>query len=137
MRSGASLLAVAALSACGNYSDLQVQFIEALPTSSQVHLSIPLPAGGQALCSTTTSDALANAQDAGGAINGGIEFVLNLVDFVIKLPPTKRESGELVWGPVRDSNHPLFDDMITMTEVDGGLSYDFEMQRKGGTTWTP
>jgi hypothetical protein len=132
-----SVVAAALVAACGNYSDVDIEFIEAIPTSSQIHLSLPSPSGGQALCATAESDAFTSAQTEGGEINQGIGDMLDLVDLVRTVAPTKRETGERIWGPFADTTHSGFRDMITMQQVDGGYSYDFEIQPDGASDWTP
>jgi hypothetical protein len=134
MRSAASCLL--ALAACGNYSDLDIPYFEALPASSQVQVAVPA-ASSQAVCSTATSDALADAQTAGGNMNTGIEDILALVDLIKALPPAKREPTSRQWGPWNDGKHPGFQTQVTMSEVDAGFTYELEEGPTGSATFTP
>jgi hypothetical protein len=136
MRSAASLGLAVAFVACGNYSDEDIPFYEALPASSQLHVTIPA-ANGQAICATHTSIALAAAQSAGGDINGGLEDILNLVDLIKSVPPSKREPDSRSWGPWNDTTHPGFETQVSMTEVDGGFTYDLDEGPKSTGDFSP
>ncbi len=90
MRSLASALAVAALAACGTYSDLDIPFYEALPAGSQLRVNLPAGSSSQALCATSASDALSTERAVGGNINSSIKLILDVIDLVKSLPPSKR-----------------------------------------------
>ncbi|MHB8420581.1 MAG: hypothetical protein ACYDCL_21110 [Myxococcales bacterium] len=136
MRSLVEFALVAALAACGNYSDLDIPFYEALPAASQLHVAVP-SAAGQAVCSTATSDALSNAQSVGGSLNTGLEDILGLVDLIKSLPPSKRGAGTRQWGPWSDTPHPGFDIQVSMVEADGGFGYELDEGPSASKVFTP
>ncbi len=100
------------LAGCGNLSNEDIPFIEAVPT----HLAVALPLGGQAAC-LHPSDIAESAQATGNTLNTDLADILQLVDLVRTAPPTQRLPDGRVWGPFPDSSHPGFDIEITMNRV--------------------
>src|SRR3990172_9891701 len=98
-RGGAWMLFLALAGAgCGNWSNEDVAFIEALPTSQALKVALPASAG-QALCGAPgPSEIWGWAKPTGDAINAGVDFLLGLVDLVKNYEPTTRKPDLRVWG---------------------------------------
>lgn len=104
----AALLAGPALVGCGNLSEDDLFFFAAVPRKQQLEM---LPAGEPSAVEAdgTAEQALetpceegnlrCHARDVARTLNGGSFFVLDLIDEVLKHPPTRRERHRRVWGP--------------------------------------
>jgi hypothetical protein len=119
-------------SGCGNWSNEDVAFVEALPTSQALKVALPASTG-QALCAPPgPSEIWGWAKPAGDAINGGVDFLLGLVDLVKGYEPTTRRSDYRAWGPFGDSKHPGNEIRVVMTRAwaDGAPSYSYAFEAK-------
>ncbi len=108
----AALLAVPALAACGNLSEDDLIFFAGLPQKKQLELR---PAGEPSAIDegNTAEQALevpcqdgdlrCHARDVAIGLNGISFTLLDLVDEVLKHPPTRRERDRRVWGPIFDA----------------------------------
>lgn len=108
------LLAAAILSmlvtGCGNFSNEDLIFLAALPGRDQVALRIPgnedrnnstqsLSSQSQSLTSCNQDNLHCQAVNVSNGINAAVFGLLNLVDAIANVPPTRREPGLRVWGP--------------------------------------
>jgi len=150
---GLTPLAAVLTAACGNWSNEDVAFVEALPTSEHVHVALPnsaAQAAGAAPSSALTAACPAPgasqvwgwAQPAGDGLNALVDGMLVFVDYVRALTPTSRTSSGRTWGPFDDQNHPGKEEEVQMTRSVNaeGLpeySYVFGARVKGsGDPWT-
>src|SRR5690242_9114402 len=111
MRSGTSAfaalasLAVAA-SGCGTWSNEDIAFVEALPTSQALKVALPASAG-QALCAPPgPSEVWGWAKPAGDGLNALVDLLLGFVDLVKSVTPATRATDARTWGPFDDAKHP-------------------------------
>jgi hypothetical protein len=131
----ALLLALGA-AGCGNWSNEDIAFVEALPGSQALKVSLPAQAG-QALCAPPgPSEIWGWAKPTGDAFNSAVDFLLGLVDLVKGYEPTTRKPDYRVWGPFADSKHPGNEIRVVMTRAwEGGTpsySYAFEARTARG-----
>jgi hypothetical protein len=140
MRSGTSAAALALLAAasgCGTWSNEDIAFVEALPTSQALKVALPASAG-QALCAPPGPSAVWGwAKPAGDGLNALADVVLGFVDLVKSVTPTTRAADARTWGPFQDSKHPGKEVRVTMTrgpDADGTpvYTYAFEARPEGG-----
>ena len=130
------MAALAALSACGTWSNDDIAFVEALPTSQALKVALPPPAG-QALCAAPgPSEVWGWARPAGEGLNALVDLVLGFVDYVKSVTPTRRAADARTWGPFADAKHPGKEVRVTMTrtrDVDGApiYAYAFEARPPG------
>lgn len=106
-----ALVAGPALVGCGNLSEDDLFFFAGVPRKQQLEM---LPAGEPSVLEAdgTTEQALetpceegnlrCHARDVARMLNGGSFLVLDLIDEVLKHPPTRRERNRRVWGPIFD-----------------------------------
>lgn len=109
----AALLAGAAMVGCGNLSEDDLFFFAGLPQKKQLEMR---PAGEpsmveegstaeQALDTPCTDDDLrCHARDVARTLNTVSFFLIDLIDEVLKHPPTHRERNRRVWGPIFDAD---------------------------------
>jgi hypothetical protein len=138
MRSAISLLLLAAaLCACGNYSNDDLVFINAIPTSDQLKVSVP-QAQGQPLCALGSDDFATNARTNGTNLNQAIEKVLGLVDTIRSVPATTRSGDQRTWGPWKDDKHAGVDYVVNIVRTRGAtpaqdqFDYAFAGRLDGG-----
>jgi hypothetical protein len=112
MRSAFSALLLVA--ACGNLSNEDVAFIEAIPQRQQLHVQLPTGDTAQTACAIGSADIAISARTTGNAINQGVDGILSLVDAIRAAPPTTRDTDSRTWGPFPDQNHPGVTVRVTM-----------------------
>ncbi|HUJ25132.1 MAG TPA: hypothetical protein VLW85_03880 [Myxococcales bacterium] len=115
MRSGLSAFALAAVCACGNLSNEDLAFLEALPQKDQLHVAVPVAGTSQNLCTLGAADVWTSAKSTGDDINAGVEGILALVDQIRAVTPTTRDTDSRAWGPFPDSSHPGYIVQVTMS----------------------
>ena len=106
MRSAFSAAGLALLCACGNLSNEDVAFIEAIPQRQQLHVQVPQGATAQPLCAIGSADVYASAKTTGVQLNGAVDAILALVDAIRSTTPTTRDQDSRTWGPFPDKDHP-------------------------------
>ena len=126
MRSANSAVAAVALAlaACGNYSNEDIRFYEAVPTRQMLRVQVPAPAAQPGALSACTpgygsADVWLWAKPTGDGLNNAIDFILGLVDLVRRYPPTTRTADSRTWGPF-DDKHAGREDRVTITRRDQG-----------------
>jgi hypothetical protein len=131
------VLAVALfVGACGNYSNEDLEFMNAVPARVDIAAVMPrsmiLPAN-EAELSRLTHDVVA-------AFNAMLSF-LEAADFIRTFQPTGRIPNGRVWGPIPMDDHPGWQWHFVITRdpaAPENFSYDFEVQPVGaGDVWTP
>ena len=149
MRSVSSLLLAAALCACGNLSNEDIAFAEALPRTGDLHVQIPAQSGqsSASALSAQSSCALGEAQqwllgarDTGDKLNAAVDAVLGIIDAIRSSSPTSRKPDLRVWS-FPDSKHPGVDieaSMLRVTSAQGtnpaqqAWSFAIDARRTGG-----
>ncbi len=135
------------LAACGgNYSNEDVEFLAALPVRSELESKLPQQAG-QSGVTGTRQDALAvgdqstayqDARAASDGFNSGLFWLLDLIDQIRLLPPSRREPDRRIWGPFPDHDHPDFVDEIVIERQEQSLfNYRLEVRRKDAPSSAP
>lgn len=136
-RTSCVVAAVAAISACGTWSNDDIAFVEALPTSQALKVALPASAG-QALCAPPgPSEVWGWAKPAGEGLNALVDLMLGFVDYVKSVAPTTRGADTRTWGPFADAKHPGKEVRVTMSrtrDADGTpvYAYAFEASPAGG-----
>jgi len=138
------------LAACGgNYSNEDVEFLGALPVRSELESKLPQQAvqsgvtgtRQQALSVGDQSTAYADARAASDSFNSGLFWLLDLIDQIRLLPPTRREPDRRIWGPFPDHDHPGFIDEVVMERLEPALfNYRIEFRRQDdppSAPWIP
>jgi hypothetical protein len=114
LASSALVLAACGLCACGNLSNEDVAFFEALPQKDQLHVQVPANDTAQAACAIGPADIWTSAKATGDNINSGVDGILGLVDSIRAVPPTTRDTDQRTWGPYPDAQHPGVVNQVTM-----------------------
>jgi len=137
----APLLAALALAGCGTWSNEDIAFVEALPTTQALRLALPAQAGQPLCAGLGESQVWLGAKRTGDGLNAGVDLMIALVDTVKGFPPTDRRDDARVWGPFDDAKHPGKEIRVTMTRQHGAgdlptYVYAFEVRPRGGAFQT-
>ena len=103
-QSGA-LAALLLLTACGNLSNEDIAFAEALPRTGDLQVSLPAQSTQPACGLGQASQWVTGARDTGNKINAAVVAVLGIVDAIRMATPTSRQPNLRVWD-FPDQNHP-------------------------------
>jgi len=105
MRSAFSAAGLALFCACGNLSNEDIAFLEAIPQREQLHVAVPQGSQSQTLCAIGAADIYASAKTTGASINASVDAILSLVDAIRTVTPTSRDEDSRTWGPYPDKGH--------------------------------
>ncbi len=137
-----TLLSCCLLCACGNWSNKDLEFLNAMPTAEQLRAKVPTGTAAGLSGEGTRRDALdvgtpskfyADTRAASASFNGILYFLIGALDYVRGLPPTTRSEDARVWGPYDDKDNPGFQFQVIIIRVDETtFSYAFQHRPKGG-----
>jgi hypothetical protein len=114
--------AASALAACGNYSNEDLLYMSAVPTSTQLAVVLPAPAP------TVMEAELSKSTHGGvGTIRTLLDNVLGLIDAIRSYEPTSRGANQRVWGPAPDSNHPGWQWKFEIDRQLNGTTFDYRL----------
>ena len=114
MRSACSALMLAA-AACGNLSNEDLAYLEALPQKDQLQLAVPGGSASQNLCALGPADVWSSGKTTGANVNAAVDAVTGLVDQIRAVPPSARDADSRTWGPFPDGQHAGFLVQVTMS----------------------
>ncbi len=114
----------AVFASCGNYSNEDLLYMSAVPSSSQ--LAVVLPA---AATTVTQAELAEDTHNGISNVNAMLDDVLGLVDTIRSYEPTSRSSDSRTWGPFADSQHPGWQWELVVTRVDTtSFKYELDVQ---------
>jgi hypothetical protein len=125
-------IVVASLASCGNYSNEDLEFMNAVPARSDLTASMP-----RAMLTVNEAELSRDTHDVIRTFNGALEF-LKIADLIRTYPPTSRIPDGRIWGPVADDKHPGWQWRFVMTRdpsVSGTFNYTFDEQPIGTDQW--
>jgi hypothetical protein len=127
---------LATLGACGNYSNEDLEYMNAVPARVDIAANIP-----RALMPANEAELSALTHDVITAFNGMLLF-LETADVIRSYQPTSRIPNGRVWGPApMENRHVGWQWRFIITRDPAApemFSYAFEVQRIGaGDVWIP
>ena len=106
MRSASKAFAALLLvTACGNLSNEDIAFVEALPRTGDLHVSVPVQSSQPACALGEASQWAVGARDTGDKLNAAVDAVLGVIDAIRRSSPTSRKPDLRVWS-FPDQKHP-------------------------------
>jgi hypothetical protein len=123
--SGVLFAIAVALCGCGNLSNDDIAFIEALPRTGDLHVRLPAQSAqpaqtalsAQSVCTLgAAQEWLLGARDAGDKLNAAVDAVLGIIDAIRRSSPTSRKPDLRVWS-FPDSKHPGVDIEASLLRV--------------------
>jgi hypothetical protein len=133
------------ISACGTWSNEDLEFIYALPDKATLHAVSPgdsLASSGQGLSRQglnvgDDSQTAASTKATSAEFNAFLDSILDGLDGIRQIPPTTRTTDTRTWGPYDDSKNPGFQVRVDI-ERDGGSEYDWQLSYgRVGETFHP
>lgn len=118
--------------ACGNYSNEDLEFMAAVPTTTQ--LAVELPA---AVNTVAEAELAKRTHDAIATVNGALRDVLGLVDGVRAYTPTSRTDDSRTWGPFPDGQHPGWSwELIVLRDATSPTTFTYQLQTQNAAAQT-
>ena len=121
----------AVMAACGDYSNEDLLYMSAVPSSSQ--LAVVLPA---AMVTVTQAELAEDTHNGISSVNTMLDEVLGLVDAIRSYEPTSRTSDSRTWGPFADSNNRGWQWRLIVTRTDA-TNFTYELDVENTTATTP
>jgi hypothetical protein len=117
-----------------NWSDLDAEFLAALPQKGDLRVTPPSQQQKQALSSdgdlgsqqSAISTAAADIDRNAANLNQFVEALTSGLDAVRVIQPTVRETDRRVWGPYADKDHPGCDSQVEVKRGDAGFEYSVQ-----------
>jgi hypothetical protein len=114
---------VSTLVGCGNYSNEDLLFMSAVPSSTK--LAVVLPAAAP---NATQAEVARDTHSAIATVNGGLDQMLGLVDLIRSYEPTTREANARIWGPIADSKQPGWQWELKVSRLsEDATAYSYEL----------
>jgi hypothetical protein len=96
-------LVVAAVPACGNYSNEDLEYMSAIPQRDDVAIEVPRRG---LLVTLGAAEGWRTTLDVTRALNRTADAFLGLIDAIRNNAPTRRLPDQRVWGPFPADQHP-------------------------------
>lgn len=139
------LLAVGLAACGGNFSNDDLEFLNALPQKADLAAKLPessrtggaLGPRAQALGVGDASQLYADTHQASGDFNTGLDGLLALLETIRGTAPTQREPDRRQWGPFPDRQHPGTEVRFVMERQGGRFDYRLQYRPKlsGEDAW--
>jgi hypothetical protein len=97
---------------CGNYSNEDLEFMQALPEQSQLSAVVPTRS---AVVLASSAELYRMTRDVVVIFNGIVDAFLTVIDTIRAYPPTTRQPNERIWGPFPSNDHRGWDVRMLMT----------------------
>jgi hypothetical protein len=111
-----------AVASCGDYSNEDLLYMSAVPSSSQ--LAVVLPAAATTVMQAELAE---DTHNGISDVNTLLADVLGLVDAIRSYEPTSRTSDSRTWGPFADSKHPGWQWELVVTRGADGTTFDYHL----------
>ncbi|MBM7117691.1 hypothetical protein [Archangium primigenium] len=136
------LLGLLATACGGNFSNDDLEFLNALPARTQLMSKLPRrQATGQALTARPLADKpiavgdpsglYAQTHEASERFNAALEGLLTRLERIRAQTPTTREPDLRIWGPVEDREHTGHQVRFVMTRREGFFTYQLQYKPRG------
>ena len=122
----------AAFASCGDYSNEDLLYMSAVPSSAQ--LAVVLPA---AATTVMQAELAQNTHNGISDVNTLLDDVLGLVDAVRAYEPTRRTSDSRTWGPFPDANHPGWQWELVVNRQPDGTTFNYHLDVQNTKAATP
>jgi hypothetical protein len=134
----AAPLIAAAAAGCGNYSNEDLEFMNALPEKQDLAATIPMRS---ALDISNRAELYTTTRSVTLVFNALLDALLTQIDEVRGDSPTTRLPGERIWGPFPAQANPGWEIELDMRlDTSSGataqIDYDLNLRPVGSPTWT-
>jgi hypothetical protein len=112
-----------AAAGCGNYSNEDLEFMNALPERADLAAVVPTRS---ALTLADTAEYYRLTRNVSLIFNGITDAFLTLIDTIRAFPPTTRHPNQRIWGPFPADKQPGW--MIRMVMERSGARFDYRLE---------
>ena len=120
------------MAACGDYSNEDLLYMSAVPSSSQ--LAVVLPA---AATTVMQAELAQDTHNGISTVNTLLDDVLGLVDAIRSYKPTSRTSNSRTWGPFADSKHAGWQWELVVNRGADGTMFDYHLDVQNPAAGAP
>lgn len=136
-------LCLAAAACGGDFSNDDLEFLNALPRREDLAAKLPASSQGRTGGGLTArkdglvvnlgevSELATDTDQTGRNFNGAVDGLLTLLENIRDTAPSTREPDRRVWGPFRDKEHRGFDVRFVMVRQEPRFDYQLEYRRTG------
>jgi hypothetical protein len=126
-----TVVVLALAAGCGNYSNEDLEFMNALPAQEDLFANIP---ARSALTQGTEAELAKQTHEVARVFNRMLFDILGGVDFIRTFPPSERGHNTRTWGPWPHEKHPDWQYRFVMTRNDADHSmFTYELQLQDTT----
>ena len=134
-----SLLALGTVACGGDFSNEDLEFLNALPEREDLATALPgaphnaarLDGSVQALALGELSRLYEDTRRASDDFNRGVDGLLTLLESIRSQPPTTRAPGTRTWGPYPDRQHAGLEVRFQMTRDAARFQYALQYRPRG------
>ncbi|ATB32407.1 hypothetical protein [Melittangium boletus] len=146
-----SLLGLLATACGGNFSNDDLEFLNALPVRAELTAKLPKREGAAGIGSALPlevrpfadtpvaegdpSTLYEDTHQASERFNTALDGLLSTLEKIRAQNPTTRAPDMREWGPVEDSEHPGHLVRFVMTRQDGRFAYQLQFRPRGRDEW--
>ncbi|WP_240359876.1 hypothetical protein [Pyxidicoccus trucidator] len=136
-------LCLAAAACGGDFSNDDLEFLNALPRREDLAAKLPTSSEGRSGGGLTArkaglvvnlgevSELVTDTEETGLNFNTAVDGLLTLLENIRSVSPTTREPDRRVWGPFKDKDNPGFDVRFVMERQELRFDYQLEYRRTG------
>jgi len=126
------LIACALGAGCGNYSNEDLEYMAAVPTTTELAVELPAAVNG-----AVEAELAKKTHESIKTVNDSLVNVLALVDAVRGTSPTTRASDSRTWGPFRDDKHPGWRwELIVTRDPTAPTTFTYRLQTENAAAAT-
>jgi hypothetical protein len=121
---------------CGNYSNEDLEFMQALPEKTDLSAEVPTRS---AVVLGDTAELYRMTRNVVVIFNGVVDSFLTLIDAIRAYSPTTRLPNERIWGPFPAQDQPGWEVRMVMVRQDlATFAYEVEFRPMGAgdDAWT-
>lgn len=107
-----ALLSLSVVSGCGNYSNEDLEYMNAVPTRDLLAVEVPVQG---AILRANTAEGWRTTWSVIQTYNRVADGFLGLIDHIRSFYPTRREPNARIWGPLPDEQHPRWQIQFTVS----------------------
>jgi hypothetical protein len=131
-----AVVLIGALMACGNYSNEDLEYMNAVPATAQ--LAATLPAYSTTLPLANEAELAQTTHSVTDTFNQMLDNALGAIDAIRAYEPTSRTATSRIWGPFPSDKQPGWDWRLTVSHDDPQstvFTYELDVENTAAGGW--